>query len=339
MQEAHHMTAETAQPAQPAQPTGTTGGATEGTGGAAGAGAGSGQVLGAFSDALAGAVARAGVSIVRVDARRRSAASGVVWGPGGLILTADHVLERDEDVTVGLPDGRTVGATIVGRDSGSDVALLRLAAEAQLTPIARGGAPRVGSLVMLVARPGAGLATSLGVVSAIGGPSRTRWGGTLEGTIRTDATFFPGFSGGAVVDPEGRMLGLATSYRGWDYGLGIPLETLERVTGALTSHGRVKRGYLGISSQPVAIPEPLRQKLELEQESGLLLVGVESGSPAERGGLLLGDVLVSFAGQPVRHTDDLLAALGPERVGQPSPARVIRGGEPRDLSVVAGERP
>jgi serine protease DegQ len=336
MQEAHHMTAETAQPAQPA---GTTSGATEGTGGPAGAGAGSGQVLGAFSDALAGAVARAGVSIVRVDARRRSAASGVVWGPGGLILTADHVLERDEDVTVGLPDGRTVGATIVGRDSGSDVALLRLAAEAHLTPIARGGAPRVGSLIMLVARPGAGLATSLGVVSAIGGPSRTRWGGTLEGTIRTDATFFPGFSGGAVVDPEGRMLGLATSYRGWDYGLGIPLETLERVTGALTSHGRVKRGYLGISSQPVAIPEPLRQKLALEQESGLLLVGVESGSPAERGGLLLGDVLVSFAGQPVRHTDDLLAALGPERVGQPSPARVIRGGEPRDLSVVAGERP
>ena len=292
------MTAETAQPAQPA---GTT--AAQRKGPAGPPGAGPGQVLGAFSDALAGAVAQAGASIVRVDARRRSGASGVVWGPGGLILTADHVLERDEDVTVGLPDGRTVGATIVGRDPGSDVALLRLAAGARgregagLTPIARGGAPRVGSLIMLVARPGAGLATSLGVVSAIGGPSRTRWGGTLEGTIRTDATFFPGFSGGAVVDPAGRMLGLATSYRGWDYGLGIPLETLERVTGALTSHGRVKRGYLGLSSQPVAIPEPLRQKLGLEQESGLLIVGVESGSPAERGGLLLGDVLVSFAGQ------------------------------------------
>jgi S1-C subfamily serine protease len=333
------MTAETAQPA--ATTPGATG-TTEGTG--AEAGAGPGQVLGAFSDALAGAVAQAGASIVRVDARRRGGASGVVWGPGGTILPADHVLERDEDVTVGLADGRTVGATIVGRDPGSDVALLRLAAGAGgegagLTPIARGGAPRVGSLVMLVARPGAGLATSLGVVSAVGGPSRTRWGGSLEGTIRTDATFFPGFSGGAVVDPAGRMLGLATSYRGWDYGLGIPLETLERVTGALTSHGRVKRGYLGLSSQPVAIPEALRQKLGLEQESGLLIVGVESGSPAERGGLLLGDVLVTFAGQTVRHTDDLLAALGPERVGQPSPTRVIRGGEPRDLSVVAGERP
>jgi S1-C subfamily serine protease len=296
------------------------------------------QVLGAFSDALAEAVARAGSAVVRVDARRRSGASGVVWAPGGLILTADHVLERDEDVTVGLPDGRTVGAAIVGRDPGTDLALLR-AEGIDLAPIGRGATPQVGHIVLLVARPGGGLATSVGVVSAIGGPSPTRWGGTLEGTIRTDATFFPGFSGGAMVDTEGRLLGLATSYRGWDYGLGIPLETVERVTQTLTSHGRVKRGYLGLTSQPVAIPEPLRQKLGLGQESGLLIVGVESGSPADRGGLLLGDVLVAFNGQPVRHTDDLLAALGPERVGQATPARVVRGGEPRDLSVVVGERP
>jgi serine protease DegQ len=297
-----------------------------------------GQVLGAFSDALAGAVAQAGSAVVRVDARRRSGASGVVWAPGGLILTADHVLERDEDVTVGLPDGRTVGAAIVGRDPGSDLALLR-AEGVDLAPIGRGGAPQVGHLVLLVARPGAGLATSIGVVSAIGGPSRTRWGGSLEGMIRTDATFFPGFSGGALIDTSGRLLGLATTFRGWDYGLGIPLETVERVTRALTSDGRIKRGYLGLTSQPVAIPEPLRQKLGLSQESGLLIVGVEGGSPADKGGLLLGDVLVAFNGQPVRHTDDLLAALGPERVGQATPARVVRGGEGRDLSVVVGERP
>jgi S1-C subfamily serine protease len=301
-------------------------------------GAAPGQILGAFSDALAGAVATAGNAVVRVDARRRSGASGVVWAPGGLILTADHILERDEDLTVGLPDGRTVGAAIVGRDPGTDLALLR-AEGADLPPIERGGAPRVGNLILLVARPGAGLATSIGVVSAIGGPGRTRWGGTLEGTIRTDASFFPGFSGGALVDTTGRLLGLATSYRGWDYGLGIPLETVERVTRALTSHGRIKRGYLGLTSQPVAIPEPLRQRLGLEQESGLLIVGVESGSPADRGGLILGDLLVAFNGQPVRDTDDLLAALGPERVGQETAARVVRGGEGRDVSVVVGERP
>lgn len=302
------------------------------------AGPETGQLLATFSDALAGAVAQAGDAVVRVDARRRSGASGVVWGPGGQILTADHVLEREEDLTVGLPDGRTVNATIVGRDPGSDLALLR-ADGVDLPPIQRGSTPKVGHLVLLVARPGAGLATSIGVVSAIGGPSRTRWGGVVEGTIRTDATFFPGFSGGAMVDTSGRLLGLATSFRGSDHGLAISLETLERVTAALTSHGRIRRGYLGLTSQPVAVPETLRQKLGLSQESGLLIVGVEGGSPAERGGLLLGDVLVAFAGQPVRHTDDLLGLLGPERVGRATDARVIRGGEPRDLSVTVGERP
>lgn len=298
----------------------------------------SGRILGVFSDALAGAVAQASVSVVRVDARRRMGASGVVWGANGLVLTADHVLERDEDVTIGIADGRTVGATIVGRDPGTDLALLRAQAT-DLTPIGRGPAPKVGNLAMLVARPGAGPATSIGVVSAIGGPGRTRHGGWLEGTIRTDATFFPGFSGGAMVDTSGRMLGLATSYRGGDYGVAIPLETVERVTAALTSHGRIKRGYLGLTSQPVALPETLRQKLALGQETGLLIVGVEDGSPAERGGLLLGDVLVTFGGQPVRHTDDLLNLLGPDRVGQATPARVVRGGEPRDLTLSVGERP
>ena len=336
------MTTETTESTESTGSTGTTApAAAAGTGGAettAAAGAAGAQVLGAFTDALAGAVAQAGTAVVRVDARRRMAASGVVWALGGLILTADHALERDEDVTVGLPDGRTVGASIVGRDPGSDLALLR-AEGADLPPIARGTRPQVGSLVLLVARPGAGLATSIGVISAIGGPSRTRWGGTVEGTIRTDAAFFPGFSGGALVDTSGRLLGVATSYRGWDYGLGIPLETAERVTAALTSHGRIKRGYLGISSQPVAIPEPLRQALGVSQESGLVIVGVEEGSPAERGGLLLGDVLVVFGGQPVRHTDDLLGLLGPERVGQATAARVVRGGEPREVSVVVGERP
>ncbi len=312
-------------------------GETAGTGIATG-GTEAGQVLSVFSDALAGAVAQAGASVVRVEARRRMGASGVVWGPNGLILTADHVLERDEDLAVGLADGRTVGATIVGRDAGTDLALLRVQAT-DLTPIQRGPAPRVGNLALLVARPGAGPAASIGVVSAIGGPGRTRRGGWLEGTIRTDATFFPGFSGGAMVDTSGRMLGLATSYRGGDYGVAIPLETVERVTAALTSHGRIKRGYLGLTSQPVAIPETLRQKLALGQETGLLIVGVEEGSPAERGGLLLGDVLVAFGGQPVRHTDDLLNSLGPDRVGQPTAARVIRGGEPRDLTLSVGERP
>ena len=307
------------------------------SGGTSAEGPETGSVLAAFSDALAAAVERAGASVVRVDARRRYPASGVVWGSGGLVLTADHVLERDEDLSVGLPDGRTVPATIVGRDAGTDLALLRPEAS-PLTPIERGPAPKVGHVSLLVARPGNSLATSIGVVSALGGPGRAWRGGRLEGIIRTDASFYPGFSGGPLVDTAGRMLGLATARFGGEAGLAISLETVERVTAALLSHGRIKRGFLGLHSQPVRLPAALQQRLGLTQESGLLVLAVESGAPAERGGLMIGDVLVTFAGQPTRHTEDLLGLLGPERVGQATPARVIRGGEWHDLSLTPGER-
>jgi S1-C subfamily serine protease len=295
------------------------------------------SVLAGLSDDLARAVERAGASVVRVDARRRQAASGVVWAADGLILTADHVLERDEDLTVGLPDGRSVGTRIVGRDPGTDLALLR--AEAQgLSPVQQGPAPKVGHLALVVARPGSGLETSIGAVSALVGPARTRRGGRLEGIIRTDATFYPGFSGGPLVDTGGRMIGLATSYFGQGAGMAIPLETVGRVTAALLSHGRVRRGFLGLSSQPVGLPEALRTRLGLGQESGLLVVGVEPGGPAESGGLLIGDVLIALGGEPVRDTDDLRGLLGAKRVGQATPVRVIRGGEPRELTVTIGER-
>jgi S1-C subfamily serine protease len=306
-------------------------------------------VLAAFSDQLADAVERAGRSVVRVDARRRQPASGVVWGAGGLILTADHVLEREEDLAVALPGGTAVAATIVGRDPGTDVALLRVDSAdgvdgAGLTPIERGPAPRVGNLALLVARPGRGVATSSGVVSALGGPGRTWRGGRLEGVIWTDASFYPGFSGGPLVDTAGRMIGMATSQFGSGSGLAIPVETLERVTAALQQHGTVRRGYLGVSSQAVELPEALRQKVaagqngQAGQESALLVVGVESGGPADRGGVIIGDLLVALGGQPVRTTDDLLGQLGSERVGQATPVKVLRGGEVHELTVTVGQR-
>jgi serine protease DegQ len=295
------------------------------------------DVLAALSDNLAGAVEQAGRSVVRVDARRRQSASGVVWADEGLVLTADHVLEREEDLTVGLPNSQTVAATIVGRDPGTDLALLRVQSEG-LVSIQQGPEPKVGHLALVVARPGDGLATSIGVVSAIGGPARTWRGGQLDGFVRTDATFYPGFSGGPLVDAGGKMIGLATSHFGQGAGLAITLNTVVRVTSALLSHGRVRRGFLGLSSQPVELPRAVRARLGLEQESGLLVVGVESDGPAERGGLMMGDLLVALGDQPIRNTDDLRAALGPERVGQSTPVRVIRGGEPREVSVTIGER-
>jgi S1-C subfamily serine protease len=262
----------------------------------------------------------------------------VVWSTDGVIVTADHVLEREEDLLVGLPNGDSASATIVGRDAGTDLAVLRVSATG-LQAIEPGPAPRVGNLALIVGRPGESLGTSIGVVSALGGPARTWRGGQLDGFIRTDATFYPGFSGGPLVDAAGRMIGLATSGFGQGAGLAIPLETVKRVSGALLSHGRVKRGFLGLSSQPVALPEGLRQRLGLEQESGLLVVGVEAGGPAERGGLLIGDVLLTLGGQPTRHTEDLRRQLGAEQIGQPSVVRIVRAGESRELSVTIGERP
>jgi serine protease Do len=177
-------------------------------------------------------------------------------------------------------------------------------------------------------------------VSAVSGPVRTRRGGRPDGFIRTDATFYPGFSGAPLVDPTGRMIGLATSYfgQGQGAGLAIPLETLTRVADALQSHGRVRRGFLGLSSQSVELPEAMRQKVGTIDGTALLVVGVEPNGPAEQGGLTIGDIVVALGGQPVRNTDDLRDLLGSERVGQATPVRVIRGGEARELTVTIGER-
>jgi S1-C subfamily serine protease len=298
------------------------------------------NTLAAFSDALADAVARAGRSIVRVDGRHRQPASGIVWSADGLVVTADHVLERDDDLQVGLPDGRTAKARLVGRDPGSDLALLKADATGQ-TPIPRGAAPRVGSLTLIVARPGPELMASLGTVSAISGPIRTRRGGTIESLIATDATFYPGFSGAPLIAASGDALGLATSrFRGGrGSGVIIPLSTVERTVAALGAHGRVRRGFVGIGSQPVQLPEALRQRAGLtDQETGLLVVTVEAGGPAEQAGLLLGDVIVAFGGEPVREPGELRDLLGPDRVGQQVTLRIVRGGEPRDLTLTVGER-
>jgi S1-C subfamily serine protease len=295
--------------------------------------------LAAFSDALADAVALVGQSVVRVDGRKRQSASGIIWTSDGLIVTADHVVERDDDLTIGLADGRTVKAKLVGRDPGSDLALLKADATG-LPAIERSTNARVGSIALLVARPGPELMASLGTVSAVSGPIRTRRG-RMEGLIATDATFYPGFSGAPLIAGSGAALGLATSrFRGGrGSGVVIPMATIERTVAALSAHGRVRSGFVGIGSQPAQLPAALREKAGLgAQETGLLVVTVEAGGPAEKAGVLLGDVLVAFGGEAVRDPGELRDLLGPERVGQATALRIIRGGEPLDLTVTVGER-
>ena len=295
--------------------------------------------LTALSDSLAQAVAKAGASTVLVNARRRMPASGIAYA-ADLILTADHVVERDEEIGVLLPDNSQVAATVAGRDPGSDLALLRLEKAAAVPASLAPGEARVGQLALALGRPSSeGIEASLGVISAQGGPLRSGRGGLLEKYLRTDTIPFPGFSGGPLVDAGGLVLGLNTSGLAHGAALTIPAGLAWSVAETLAKHGHVRRGFLGVRSQPVALPPAQRQALGREQESGLLLVSVEPGSPAEQGGLMVGDILVAVAGQPVADPDALLVSLSGAVVGQPTPVEVLRGGQPQTLTVTVGERP
>jgi S1-C subfamily serine protease len=292
-----------------------------------------------LSNALAATVGQVEAGIVRVEARRRAAASGIVWTAEGVILTAHHVVERPDKIQVGLPDGQTVTATLAGRDPTTDLAVLRLPVT-DLTPAERapeGGNPlQVGQLVLAVARPGAWVQASLGVISALGARWRTPPGGEIDQYVQTDVVMYPGFSGGALVNAAGQLVGLNSSALRRGASVTIPLTTLELVVETLLAHGRMRRGYLGVNTQPVRLPEAVKQ--QLNQETGLMLAGIEPDSPAEKSGLLLGDVLVSLAGAPIRHHDDLLITLTGERIGQAVSFRLLRGGELKEVAVTIGEK-
>jgi S1-C subfamily serine protease len=296
------------------------------------------NILVTLSNAMADAVARAGASTVTVDARRRHPASGIAYS-ADLILTADHVVEREDNLVVILPDGSDAPATVAGRDPGSDLALLRLGrAAAQPVEVAPQEG-RVGQLVLAVGRPGRNdLQASQGVISAVGGPARSMRGGLLERYLATDAIPYPGFSGGPLVDAAGRALGMNTSGLARGASLAIPAKQAWNIAAALEQHGSVRRGYLGIRSQPVELPATAQQALKRQQASGLLLVGVEEDSPAAAGGLMIGDILVGLAGSPVTDPDELLGSLTGSIVGQATPVEILRGGQPMTVSVKVGEK-
>ena len=294
------------------------------------------NVLAQLSDGLAAAVERAAQSTVLVNARRRLPASGIAWTEE-VVVTADHVIERDDGITVGLPGGAEAQAVVVGRDPGSDLAVLRVQG-ATLVPVARGPEAKVGHFVLALGRPQPGdVMASFGVVSMVGGAWRTFRGGEVAGFLRSDTTFYPGFSGGPMVNADGAAVGINSSRLGRGTGLTIPLAAAGGIVEALLAGGRIKRGYLGIGSQAARLPEALRAAGG-GQEQGLLIVGVEGGSPAERAGLLVGDILIALAGTATADTDDLQALLGPQSVGKATPVTILRGGERRELSVTVGER-
>lgn len=293
-----------------------------------------------LSNTLADAVERVGQSIVAVHGRQHVPSSGVHWQQGA-IVTADHTVERDENITVTLPDGRNVAASVAGRDSGSDLAVLKVeGVDLKTADIGDSTALKVGNIVLAVARPGeAGLSASWGAISALGGAFRTWSGGQIDRLIRPDLTLYPGFSGGPLVDARGQVVGVNTSGLSRSMTLAIPTATVNRVVQQLLSTGRIARGYLGLGMQQVRLPDNLKTTLNLSQDRGLIVISVEPAGPAEKAGVLVGDILLALDGTSIADTNDVQSILDPERVGKSITAQLVRGGSAVDLTLTVGERP
>ena len=295
-----------------------------------------------LSDAMADAVEQAGKFTVLVEARRRFPASGILFAKD-MILTADHVVERDEDIKVLLGDGMEFTARLAGRDPGTDLAVLKLdlsAGTASATPAELVKTPaRVGEFVMAIGRPSKnGIEASFGTINAIGGPVRTGRGGMLERYIQTNVVSYPGFSGGPLINGEGQVFGINTSGFHSGGAITIPADVALNTAETLAKYGKIKRGYLGIRSQTVNIPAEGQQQLNRKQETGLLIVGLEADSPADRGGLMVGDILAGVAGAAIEHHDELFTRLSGDVVGKFTSLDVLRGGKLQVVDVVVGER-
>jgi S1-C subfamily serine protease len=295
------------------------------------------SLLRLLSNQMADAVERIAPSIVLVNGRERQPASGVVYAPE-LVLTANHVLQQEE-ITIETSDKRKLAAQVVGRDAASDLAVLRVADLGLEAASASAENARVGQLIMAVGRTNEeGPMASSGVVSAIGGPLRTGKGALLERYLRTDAIPYPGFSGGALIDMQGHVLGLLTTGLVQNLTLAIPMQNALTIAETLVRQGHIKRGFLGISSQLVELPAAQRPEGAQEQEYGLLIVKVDENSPAQQGGILLGDILVKLDGHIVLDSEDLQVVLAGDRAGKTVPIEVIRGNTLHTLPVTIGQR-
>jgi serine protease Do len=283
-----------------------------------------------ISDQFAEIVERAGQSVVTVYGGGRFPSTGVHWRAGA-IVTAEHSLRRDEEIKVGLADGRVVEAELAGRDPGSDLAVLKFDAGA-MPVIAAGNVARTGSLVLAVGRHREiGVCAALGMVSVIG-PAWNNWrGGRIDPFIRLDLTLYPGSSGAAIVDAKGEAIGVATSVLSRIAPVAVPRATVDRVCGELMTRGYIARGYLGVGLQPVRLPEEFG-------ESGMIVLSVEKNSPAAAAGLVIGDILLTLEGRPVRDTRDVQNVLAGENIGKTITASILRGGKRMDVPVAVGEK-
>jgi S1-C subfamily serine protease len=290
-----------------------------------------------LSQAFATAVEAVAAHLVRVEDRASRGATGIVWSED-LVISVHHPLSDAEGFALLIPNGSRVDAELVGRDPATDLALLR-AKGAKLSParFADAAGARPGELLVAVSRSPRGLAASLRLLAVVGGEWQTRGGGRIDRLLQTDTAPMPGFAGGALIRADGSVLGLSTGALARGGSVAISESTLRRVIGELTEHGRVRRGYLGVSTIPVRLPQKLAD--ELGQAGALLVTGVQPGGPAEAAGVLLGDAIVTIGDRATTDVRALRASLSDDRIGQELSARIVRAGKALDVAIVIGAMP
>ena len=290
-----------------------------------------------FSNELVDTVEFAGKSVIAVLDGGREGVSGTIWRDG-VAITAEHTIRGLDEVNILLPSGSKDKARVAGRDHGTDIAVLQIPGGLAAATVADESQSRVGDIVLAVGRREAeGIAATYGMLSAIGGPWRTWQGARVDRWLRLDLNPFTGFSGGPIVNARGQALGMATSGPRRS-AVTIPASTVNRVVDQLLQRGRIARGYLGVGMQPVAFPEAARQSLGIGAERGLLVVAVAPGSPAEKAGILLGDIIVLVEGASIQSMQNLQAFLDSENVGKSIAIDVVRGGKLVKVSVTVGEK-
>ncbi|MFV8754032.1 S1C family serine protease [Nannocystaceae bacterium ST9] len=295
-----------------------------------------------FGNPFRRAIARAEASVVGLTSPRGSATSGTVWNDEGVIVTSHRgtLGRRHHEATWTLtgPDQRQREVESIARDPATDVAIFRTSSEGLVAIDRTSELPELGTLALALARPGWQLRASLRILGLVGPGFRTAHGGRVDAWLESDRALPNGFSGGPLVDVEGRMLGLDSRglVRGAD--LAIPNATLERVVAELLTHGQVRHGWLGVSLVPVVIPTQQREALGLAQRSAVLVAGLEEGSPAAAGGVLIGDVILELGGKPADDPGSLREALL-GKAERELALTVLRGGQRLDLRVTPSEQP
>ena len=289
-----------------------------------------------LSDHMAQAIEAVAPAVVQVHGRRRPV-SGIVYADD-IVLTSARALGGVDGVSDTTSDWRAAAAELAGLVPASGLAVLRAPGLGLSPAQISESSPRVGNIALAVARSWSNaLTASAGIVAVIGGPLRTGRGRKLEQVIRITAPLHEGFAGGAVVDAEGRLIGIGTAAQIRGMAVVIPAAIAWKSAAHVLEHGRPRTGFLGLSGQPVRLSE--RQRGNGGRDRGLLVLDVTAGGPAETAGVLVGDVILDVDQQAIASIDDLLTLLTTDRVGRSVPVRILRAGTATELAVTVGERP